>query len=105
MTNADRSAEAERGGRGGEADAYGRRLAALVVTVARTAAAIELMRFDLRIGEGMGPGESDPVAEAEHAVMVRRAQARLEETERALQTATDELTQIFAALQEVGRRG
>jgi hypothetical protein len=103
VTERDQIAGIERGGPSEEADVHGRRLAELVVTVARSAAAIEQIRFDLSIG-GLGAG-ADPAAQATHAAMLRRVQARLEETERALQTATDELTRSFAALHAAKPRG
>ncbi len=104
MTEYDGATGTEHGGPREEADAHGRRLAELVVTVARTATAVELIRFDLKVGE-LGPGASDEAAQGAHAAMLRRVQVRLEETERALQTATDELTRSFAALHATKPRG
>jgi hypothetical protein len=58
------------------------------------------MRLDLKVGE-LGPGSSDQAA---HTALLWRAQARLEDTERALQAAIDALAGRITALRSTQPR-
>src|SRR5687767_15106702 len=87
---------AESAGHGDHRGGMGRRLADLIVSIARAAAEIEMRRNDLRTGEGVGLsvfGNS-----AEDQALSRRVREKLDQAERALEAATADLAEAFDAL-------
>jgi hypothetical protein len=88
-------------GKGRGAGAAGRHLAGLVAKVARTAAVIEHLRADLRIGEGISVTGDDSRDEA----LLDGVRARLRVAEVALEDAIDDLAEAFEALAAKARRG